>query len=329
MSEVSLELIKNLAQQLSSEDRHQLFNFLANLSDSGIQSHSLEPPPTTLDDAKEINTSTTRGDNYAIVHTDTMARLLLKDRIIFDVFYYPENFRQSRMEVDSWKEVLPSEAMKEQIRSLLTLHGAREVADEDIIAACRLSQLQIFQVENDRISREVSARLPHMTALLFDAGITIIELSIRNAFADQTGQQKKTLDQMIKILDPYWRHIKAHLGVSPGGRRTGKHEWTVKDHSCLTVHYERLKPIWREAKKTAKAAQMSEEPIRRNHWKEEVATVYQEEALPADLIERLALPQATAPADLALRHAARICVPEAHYSTKVLKEKLRQFKPQS
>jgi hypothetical protein len=78
------------------------------------------------------------------------------------------------------------------------------------------------------------------------------------------------------------------------------------------VHYERLKPIWREAKKTAKAAQMSEEPIRQKQWKEEVATVYQEEALPADLIERLALPQATAPAELALRHAARICVPEAH-----------------
>jgi hypothetical protein len=113
------------------------------------------------------------------------------------------------------------------------LHGGREVTEEDIIAACQQSQLQLFAVENERISREVSARLPHMTALLFDAGITIIELSVRNAFADQTGQQKKTLDQMITILEPYWRHIKAHLGVSPGGRRTGRHKWTVKDQSCL------------------------------------------------------------------------------------------------
>src|SRR5215216_1488562 len=137
MSDISFERVKELAQQLSPEDRHQLFNFLANLPDSGIQSHNLEPPPATLDDAKEIKTTTTKGDDYVIVHTDRMARLLLKGRIIFDVFYYPENFRQSKMEVGSWKDALPSDAVKEQIRSLLMLHGADEVTEEDIISACQ------------------------------------------------------------------------------------------------------------------------------------------------------------------------------------------------
>ena len=95
----------------------------------------------------------------------------------------------------------------------------------------------------------------------------------------------------------------------------------------MSVYYDRLKPIWREAKKIAKAAQMSKERTRQQRWKEEVMTIYQEQDLPADLIDLLAIPQATPPADLALAHAARICIPDAAYSLKVLKAKLKHFNP--
>ncbi len=63
MSKVSLDQVKKLAQQLSPEDRSDLFHFLADLPDSGIQSQTLEPPPFTLDDAKETEaiTSPTRS----------------------------------------------------------------------------------------------------------------------------------------------------------------------------------------------------------------------------------------------------------------------------
>jgi hypothetical protein len=45
MSKISLEQVKELAKQLSPEDRHDLFYFLPELPDSGIQSQKLEPPP--------------------------------------------------------------------------------------------------------------------------------------------------------------------------------------------------------------------------------------------------------------------------------------------
>ena len=164
-----------------------------------------------------------------IVSTDRAARLLLKGRIIFDVFYYPENFRQSRMEIRSWKDSPPPEAAKVEIRSVLKLFdNQRELTDEEITSLLKESQVRVSEAENYRISQEISARLPNMTALLFDAGITIIELSLRSALAEQTGRPKKTLDQMVEILEPYWTQIKAQLGNPLAWGEVSEEEWVPK-----------------------------------------------------------------------------------------------------
>jgi hypothetical protein len=92
------------------------------------------------------------------------------------------------------------------------------------------------------------------------------------------------------------------------------------------VNYDRLKPIWRGAKKAAKQAQEATELGRRKTWKDQVAVAYKDQELPDDLIAQLALNINAAPADLALLHAARLCLPVS-YSTKVLKQKLRKFNP--
>jgi hypothetical protein len=161
-----------------------------------------------------------------VISTDRIARLMLKGRTIFDVFYYPENLRQSRMEIRSWKDAPPSEATKIEIGSMLKLFDSqRELTEEEIITLLKQAQAQVYEVENYRISHELSARLPHMTALLFDAGIKIMELSLRNAFAEQTGRQKKTLDTMVEALEPYWKHIKAHLNASPVKDEISEVEW--------------------------------------------------------------------------------------------------------
>lgn len=156
-----------------------------------------------------------------------------------------------------------------------------------------------------------------------------MEIAAANDFADHSGQRKRTLDEIIKILEPYWKHLKAHLNLSPGGRQNIKHQWTIRDHTCLAVHYDRLKPIWREAKKAAKQALTAKESSRRKNWKDQVAAAYKEEELPVDLVEQLALTINAQPAELALIHAARICLPNVSYSTRVLKQKLKQFNPVS
>ena len=245
---------------------------------------------------------------------------------MFQVFFYAENFRQSQLEIRSRQDSLPSQKLKEQIAEIFRLHGTPEPEEANLTAAITESHQRFLEAANTRVAKEISARLGHMVWLLYFGGMKIIDLSWRNDFARQTGQRVKTLDEIVKELEPYWKHIKSHLNLSPGGRQNVKHEWTLKDHTCLAVHYDRLKPIWREAKKTARDALKSKDSTRRKNWKEQVIAAYKDEELPVDLVEQLAPSVNSQPADLALIHAARLCIPVA-LSLKTLKEKLRQFNP--
>jgi hypothetical protein len=324
MSEPNLEQVKRLTEQLSPDDRRLLWSFLSSLPDSGIQNLN-EPPPTSGEAAKHSGT-TTDGDYYELLYTPTNTTILLKGRVIFQVFFNPDNFQQSRMEIRSWKDEPPTERDKEQMREFFRLNGSREPTEEEMTAAYMRSQLKVFEAKEIRMTREMSARLPHMTILLFDAGTKVIDLIVDNVIAETFGKRKRTLEEILVILDPYWKQIKAHLNLSPGGRQNVKHEWSLRDYTCLMVNYDRLKPIWREAKRAARVALNSNEPTRRKRWKEAVAAAYQEENLPSDLIERLAPPEDMPPADLALIHAGRLCVPDVSYSLKILKEKLGYLK---
>ncbi len=48
MPNESLERVKELAQQLTPEERKLLFHFLTELPDSGIQTGSIDPPTPLL-----------------------------------------------------------------------------------------------------------------------------------------------------------------------------------------------------------------------------------------------------------------------------------------
>lgn len=320
MSELTLEQVKKLAEQLTPEERQELWKYIADLPNSGINTFD---PPTLIIDNKKLEES---DDRAVIVSAEAFAAILLKRRIMFQLFFYPEAYQLSRLEIRSWANSLPTEKVKEHIRELLMLHGSQEMTEEELIAICQQSTSQAFEVETYRFAREMSARVGHMAWLLFEGGMKMVELSVHNDISRQFGRRTKPLNEIIKILEPYWKHIKEHLNLSPGGRQNVKHEWTFKDHACLAVHYDRLKPIWREAKKTARAALKSTEPTRRRNWREQVIAAYKDEELPTDLVEQLAPSANSQPADLALLHASRICLPVS-YSTKVLKEKLKKFNP--
>lgn len=326
MPDADLEQVKKLVEQFSPEERIQLWHHISELPDSGIHGGSLDPPPISTEGATQTDTVTVDGDSYTIVFTDVTAAVLLKNRPIFQVFFYPENYQLSRMEIRSWKDAPPTEQMKEQIQEIFKLHGAPEREEEAIIEAVKQSHLRVFEAMTFRMTNEISARLPHMTALLFDGGTKVIELGVENDLAEKFERRKRTLEEIVEILEPYWKQIKAHLNLSPGGRQNVKHQWSVRDHTCLAVHYDRLKPVWRDAKKTARSALKSNNASRRKNWKEQVIAAYKDEELPVDLVEQLAPSVDSKPADLALTHASRLCLPVS-YSTKILKEKLRKFNP--
>ncbi|HKO61471.1 MAG TPA: hypothetical protein VJV03_09955 [Pyrinomonadaceae bacterium] len=327
MSAPTLEQVEDLARQLSPAERKSLINLLFSLPDSDIATATIDPPSPLLSPSDENKVKEfANTDALVILSSDTYAAVFLRGRAMFQVYFFKENFKQSRMEIQSWKDAEPSEKIKNELREILKLYGRTEIGDEELIQLCRRPHLELFEAETIRISNEFSARLPHMVKLLYQAGMEIVYLGFHNDFAERTGQRKRTLEEMVKALEPFWREIKTHLSLTPGGRRNVKHDWSMRDYICLDVHYNRLKPIWREAKRTAKEAQSAREPGRRRRWKEEVEAIYKEENLPDDLLNQLELPQSVPPSELALTHAGRICIPDAAYSTRVLKEKLLHLK---
>src|SRR2546423_13413 len=113
MSEPNLEQVKRLAEQLSPEERKQLWKHLADLPDSDIQSLDLQP--TSTEGAEQKDVVTVDGDSYVLIYTETTVIVILAKRPIFQVTFHPENYRLSQMEIRSWKDALPTERMREQV----------------------------------------------------------------------------------------------------------------------------------------------------------------------------------------------------------------------
>ncbi len=237
MTEFNLEQIKKIAEKLSAEDRLKLFHYLSDLPDSGIESGDLSQPPLTLQGAVESNEEVDNSDNFALLSTETTVAVFLKGKLIFQVFYYPENFRESNLKVRSWQTAPPSERIMSGIRGALAELGI-ERTEEEITETAKQGMLKYYEAEIFRISNEISERLPHMTWLLIDATINIITIAMRNLFAEQTGQLEKKvkLVDMEKKLEPYWRHIKEHLGVTHGGARPRRSKFVWDAEKALKFY---------------------------------------------------------------------------------------------
>jgi hypothetical protein len=85
MSESNLEQVKKLAEQLSPEDRLQLWDFLASIPDGNI--HNLNDPPILLDDAKHQEGLTVEKDEYELLYTPSSAAIIQRGRVIFRIFF--------------------------------------------------------------------------------------------------------------------------------------------------------------------------------------------------------------------------------------------------
>jgi len=128
-----------------------------------------------------------------------------------------------------------------------------------------------------------------------------------------------------------------------------KKRWTAEVKSSLNIsnsgilrplalHFERVYPIWEQAKKIYKESQGSSDRKRRERWRETIFATYPELKGYSDLVERLAdppqLPEnilskleekggSPARSDIALEHAARRCgAPPYEYTIRHLKSVL-------
>lgn len=210
-----------------------------------------------------------------------------------------------------------------------------EMADEEIYQhepeALRAMERHAIKDSIEAATKRVDEHLEKIVEMINDKILHAAFYGGANELRDilKAPEQKYSAREMRDaIFESDWQLLKPLLGISSGGPRNVKHVWTDEDRQCLAEQYERLKPIWLEAKRIAKAAQNATEHSRRKRWAEAVAATYPE--LKSDLIERLAPDSSDArPADIALIHAARICIPAVRLTVRKLREEIRKWKSKS
>jgi len=134
-------------------------------------------------------------------------------------------------------------------------------------------------------------KLPYIVNLIWDKLIQAVWFSGANEMRDilfVPEQKYKAKEMKDAIFQREWELLKPVIGISSGGPRNVKHVWTDNDRECLASRYAELQPIWIEAKKIAKAAQES---------------------------------------DIAILHAARLCLPaNVELSVVRLRKELTEWK---
>jgi hypothetical protein len=188
--------------------------------------------------------------------------------------------------------------------------------------------LNLLKESIERSTKRVSENLPQAVAMVFEKIVHATFFAGANELRDilKVPEQKYSAKDIKDVLfQADWERIKLLSGVTRGGARNIKHSWTDKERNCLVLNDERLKPIWTEAKRIAIAAQKSKESGRSLRWSEQVKGAYPD--LPQDLIELLSAPRSAdaKPANIALTHAARLCIPTS-YSTRRLREEIKAWK---
>ena len=326
----TIERVKELAQQLSPEERKLIALFLADLADSGFGIHGILKSELTPKDKKELAEAKAK-DGYYSVFSPYGACVWRADLPLFEIQFHPENYCYLRKEKTSKKppDVKVAETL-EELKAMYLLEGTTPPPDTELTPIVAEILQNYHEQRIDRIANAISNLLRHIGFMTYSASERVAEFSVDNQLAIQAGHTKKKVAELIENLKPLWQHLTELLDIGPGGNQGSKHDWTPKDVLCLNLQYDRLKPVWRDAQKTARQA-LKARTSRRANWRDVVKAAYKEENLPNDLIDQLN-PELdpklrTRPSHLALLHAARICLPaSANYTPDTLEEKLKLFK---
>lgn len=336
MKKKQFAIVEKLAKGLPQQERLKLFTVLANLPDSGIKympPMESAPPPTE----EERNALQQITYQYSVKIEEGYLIYLIEGREVFRAKFNPENYADvfyDKLKTDQVFLRL-SDEQREKVKAAL-----RQVVGEEKMEMSERKwkslETRCLKEMGQRIlkdsmvhsAEQVASQLPQAVALVFErinhASFFVGANQLRDVL--NLPQQKLSAEKIREALyGREWGHLKQMFGITQGGARNIKHRWTDKQRQCLAQNYERLKPIWLEAKRIARDAQGAKESNRRLRWAEAASATYPE--LDADLIARLAPDSSDArPADIALTHATRICIPGKTFSTRKLREEIRKVK---
>jgi hypothetical protein len=247
LPKITLDDVVALVMQLSVEERLQLFDRMVKLTESDEQSrlsHPYDEPTATVNAQPGIsNYEVARNEGtFLVSYSSNAVSVLLDNRYIFQVFFYPENLRESRLQIRRRLLPEPSEEMKTETRKELLRYGIEVSDEESLIRHYQLNEPGLdgysigeVDVEAYRVSREISALLPDMTWILCSATIDVATFAIRDLFGEiMSGCPDLGVEEMEKyairtkagdvekLFQPFLKRMKAHVGVTQGGARQRK-----------------------------------------------------------------------------------------------------------
>jgi hypothetical protein len=265
MPEQIFDEVKQTAEQLSPEERFQLFNHLAGLPDSGIKTIPATQPEKPL---QAIKGADYKGElqelkfQYNCQIQEDQVVYSLDGAEIFRVVFNSENctnvFFDKLKSSDSFLKVSPEQRTRvyAAVREVIAEQG-QDVTDEQIKQiegeALKALELQLLKESIERATKQVSKNLPQVVVMIWQKILHVMTFSGANALRDilQLSEQKFGAEEIKKALfQPEWERLKILSGISRGGRRERKgFVWTNEKKKAFYKEAESLpehkgKSIW-------------------------------------------------------------------------------------
>jgi ribose 1,5-bisphosphokinase PhnN len=318
----SFERVKQLAQELSPEERTTLFEELAALPDSPIKllprPQPAPAPAPTVDGKKALKDIQLR---YEVRKEQGQIIYLFEGREVFRLSFNAENYADVFFEKLKTKDAYLRVSNEQRER---VYQGVRDVlAEEGMTVSNRrlrsiesqaLHELGLKLLKDSLLAtaRRMGDSLPQVAAMIFPRVTQATLFAGANQLREtlHLPEQKFTEAEIRNAVQrPEWEYLKRIMGIpatSRGGAHNVKHLWNDSDRECLARKYAELQPVWLDAKEIAKESLKSRVRNRKTEWREEVLRRYPN--LPSDLLEAFSTLRGGAkPSDNAVIHASREC----------------------
>lgn len=260
--------VTKAAEQLSPEDRFQLFEYLAGLPDSGIKTIPAAQLQQSQQERKAVNG---RGQpqklnfNYSCQIRDDEAIYCLEGAEIFRVVFKSEDctnvFFEKLKSHDSFLKLSPEQRPRiyAAVREALAAEG-HDATDEQVRQleeeALKILELKLLKDSLEQATKLISSNLPHVVVMIWERILHAMTFSGANALRDlvQVPEQKFGAEEIKKSLfQPDWERLKILSGITRGGRRERKgFVWTPEKKVAFYKEIEALpkhkgKSVWKFA----------------------------------------------------------------------------------
>lgn len=240
MKRSPLEHVKHLIKKLSSEDRRQIFPYLAQLSDSGVQSYDLREEMEAL---KKHGTLLPPGDGHdevSIVFLRDLVEVHIADRKVAHARFFPDNFVEAfphyaealEFTASKYKERLFTSEKRVEIRASRVAEGINET-DADFEAAIDKTCHEIAELwvteKAKRIAERISRHFPGMVGDMIIAAIKGQTFYDLVEVATEFGKDIPSSRPLKKaVQDIAWRDLKPHLPSTKHSRTP--QDWRSPEH---------------------------------------------------------------------------------------------------